>query len=365
MKKIFLITFILIAFIIIAALFIELPVPPTSLHKSARQALHQAKLVRADQLAPNSFKEEQILFDSAMSYWAIENEKFMLLRNYSFMQFYLERSQLAAELAYKVAKNERKNYQENLLQQIENIADMFSYYALYLANVPLSKQDSKAMNLAKLQLEVIILSVEKDLLTGVDKKLTQVHNIVNSLIITSKELIRHYFEDYPNWEELREKAIKESQQKHTHLIIIDKFKRSCQVFKNGKIITTFSVELGSNWIGDKQRAGDKSTPEGAYKILVKKAASQTKFHKAFLLNYPNEVDLKRYQMNIKNGVIPKNARTGGDIEIHGMGGKGTDWTDGCIALSNQDMDQLYDMVSVNTPILIVGSTQPLKTVLPQ
>jgi lipoprotein-anchoring transpeptidase ErfK/SrfK len=65
----------------------------------------------------------------------------------------------------------------------------------------------------------------------------------------------------------------------------------------------------------------------------------------------------------RSGQIDKRKRIGGMIEIHGDGGKGYHWTDGCVALSNDDMDHLYQQISVETPVVIVGSLKPLKEII--
>jgi len=105
--------------------------------------------------------------------------------------------------------------------------------------------------------------------------------------------------------------------------------------------------------------GDKSTPEGHYKILEKKQNGQTSYHRAFLLDYPNDADKKRFTLNKKNGIIHQNASIGNLIEIHGSGGKGTDWTDGCVALRDSHMEELFALCPVGTRVTIVGSTMPL------
>jgi murein L,D-transpeptidase YafK len=123
------------------------------------------------------------------------------------------------------------------------------------------------------------------------------------------------------------------------------------------------VELGANWVGDKMQQGDKSTPEGVYRILDKKQNGQTRYHRAFLLDYPNEEDKRRFSLNKKNGTLEQDAEIGSHIEIHGRGGKGIDWTDGCIALTDSDMEQIFQMCPVGTRVAIVGSTKSLDELL--
>jgi murein L,D-transpeptidase YafK len=146
-------------------------------------------------------------------------------------------------------------------------------------------------------------------------------------------------------------------------LVVDKFSRKCIVYKSGKIIREFDVELGINWLGDKVQKGDRATPEGKYTITVKKSGRNTIYYKALLINFPNAEDKRRFNHQKSAGNISRNALIGGSIEIHGGGGKGIDWTDGCVALTNKDMDNLYALCSVGTPVAIVGSLTPLDKLL--
>jgi len=115
-----------------------------------------------------------------------------------------------------------------------------------------------------------------------------------------------------------------------------------------KEIKTYKVALG-NPTGAKQRQGDHRTPEGIYTLDSRNDHSM--FYKAFHVSYPNSRD----KTNAKRmGVNP-----GGDIMVHGLPkqyawvGKGHllhDWTDGCIAVTNEEMDELWKLVPIGTPI---------------
>lgn len=105
--------------------------------------------------------------------------------------------------------------------------------------------------------------------------------------------------------------------------------------------------------------GDQSTPQGVYKVTEKKKDVKTKYYEALLLDYPNSADKIRFDRMKKSGSIPVNTRIGGLIEIHGEGGKGIHWTDGCIALTNKDMDSVYNLCSVGTSVVIIGSDKSL------
>ena len=104
----------------------------------------------------------------------------------------------------------------------------------------------------------------------------------------------------------------------------------------------------------KRRQGDRATPEGRYRIVKKKDRGQSVYHRALLLDYPNAEDRKRFAAAKKRGEIPRASVIGGLIEIHGEGGRGWDWTKGCVALRNDHIDDLFPRVPVGTPVTIIG-----------
>lgn len=155
------------------------------------------------------------------------------------------------------------------------------------------------------------------------------------------------------WQELVDRTVRQSRQSGGYAIVVRKLDRTLELYKAGDVIKTFRVGLGRNGSSDKLRAGDNATPEGAYKITKKNPAS--KYHKALLINYPNEDDKRRFRHLKKNGKVPAMAAIGGLVEIHGGGSKSV--TQGCVALENNEMDALYRAVPVGTPVTIVGSTR--------
>ena len=186
---------------------------------------------------------------------------------------------------------------------------------------------------------------------------------INRIINYSTRLLEDYFKSYPDWKHWSEGAIIKSRKHKTYCVIIDKYARKCMLYNKGILQYECDIELGANWIGDKKLQGDKSTPEGVYKITRKKKNGETIYYKALLLNYPNEDDKKRFAQNKKDGTIARHANIGNLIEIHGRGGKGTDWTDGCIALEDADMDKLFAVCKVGTEVVIVGSLKTYEELL--
>jgi murein L,D-transpeptidase YafK len=134
-------------------------------------------------------------------------------------------------------------------------------------------------------------------------------------------------------------------------IVVSKSHRRLELYANGQLLKSYVVSLGRCPVGPKQREGDKRTPEGLYTIEAHKPDSS--FHKALKVSYPSAADRMAAE---KRGVAP-----GSDIMIHGMrNGLGfigrlqrrMDWTAGCIAVTNPEIEEIYRVVRDGTPIEI-------------
>lgn len=136
------------------------------------------------------------------------------------------------------------------------------------------------------------------------------------------------------------------------LVVVKKSQYSLTLYSHGIPVKRFWVALGPNPRGQKVREGDMRTPEGRYLLDYKKDNSS--YYKAIHISYPNLADLERAK---KIGVNP-----GGNILLHGQR-KGSimsnetvqqsNWTNGCIALVNKDMEEVYELVQPGTPIEIL------------
>ncbi len=135
-------------------------------------------------------------------------------------------------------------------------------------------------------------------------------------------------------------------------ILVVKRYRHMYVFNNNKLLKVYNISLGTSPVGPKHFQGDRKTPEGLYHIDGKNPNSMA--HKSIGINYPNDAD-RRYARS-------KGKPTGGDIKIHGIlnGDEadsaayvGQDWTWGCIAVTNEEIDELYEHIVIGAPICIL------------
>lgn len=155
-------------------------------------------------------------------------------------------------------------------------------------------------------------------------------------------------------------------------ILVSKRKKQLYLYRGLQLVMQFNADFGYNVYSDKVKRGSERerdhwrTPEGVFYVVRKNPRSQ--FYRAFLLNYPNSEDAER---GLRDGLItqeeydaimraedrnvtpPMGTMLGGMIEIHGDGtGLSTNWTEGCVAVRNEDMDRLWAVVDEGTPVVI-------------
>ena len=173
-------------------------------------------------------------------------------------------------------------------------------------------------------------------------------------IITLQEKIQTLEEQI----ETRQEQIEALEQKISALrmepadkVLIEKKERRLTLLSKGEVIKTYKIALGGNPVGPKERQGDNKTPEGTY--IIDSRNSNSDYHLALHISYPNEKDKMRAKAL---GVSP-----GGDIMIHGIKNglawvgtlhAGIDWTKGCIAVTDEEMEEIYKLVPNGTIVEI-------------
>ena len=134
-------------------------------------------------------------------------------------------------------------------------------------------------------------------------------------------------------------------------VVLVKSQRTLTLLSQGNVIRTYKVALGGAPVGAKEQQGDHKTPEGHY--VLDRRNSKSRFYKSLHVSYPNEQD---QQKAAKNGTSP-----GGDVMLHGLPNgfgwlgaahRAMVWTDGCIAVTDAEIDEIWDLVADGTPIEI-------------
>ena len=148
-------------------------------------------------------------------------------------------------------------------------------------------------------------------------------------------------------------------------IVVYKRARKLEFYSDEKLLRAFRIGLGFNPVPDKKREGDGATPEGDFYVFVKN--NRSAYYLSLGVSYPNGEDAER---GLSDGLItksqyeaineairkrvapPQYTKLGGLIYIHGNGAS-SDWTWGCVALENEDIKELFNAVSVGTPVKIL------------
>lgn len=145
--------------------------------------------------------------------------------------------------------------------------------------------------------------------------------------------------------------------KDSVMLVVNKGNYNLEVFYKRKMVRYYKAVFGPKPLENKKMEGDRCTPEGWFTIKNKNPNS--KYDRFLLLDYPNDSSIARFNKLKDNGTLPKNARMGGDVGIHGIwkGGddmieNGVGWTDGCVALKNKDVEELFTFVGVGTRVYI-------------
>ena len=157
---------------------------------------------------------------------------------------------------------------------------------------------------------------------------------------------------------VKQEQIKQPEAKENpYYIIISKKNYELKVYDDLGWYATYPCVFGSNDLGDKYMEGDKKTPEGNFKVLLKKSNAKWKFE--LLLDYPNAESVQKFNRRVAAGLIPRNAKIGGGIAIHATRPQEEwtvdyyqNWTDGCISLKYTEAEDLFSYIPVGTPVTI-------------
>ncbi|MBK8609741.1 MAG: L,D-transpeptidase [Chitinophagaceae bacterium] len=142
-----------------------------------------------------------------------------------------------------------------------------------------------------------------------------------------------------------------------YYIIVDKSDYELYVYDEEGWYATYPIVFGSKDLSDKMREGDKKTPEGEFKVILKKI--HNKWGPELLLDYPNEASVRKFNERKAKGIVPKNAKIGNGIAIHATRPQEEwtidnfqNWTDGCVSVKYTEMKDLYSYIPVGTPVTI-------------
>jgi murein L,D-transpeptidase YafK len=140
-------------------------------------------------------------------------------------------------------------------------------------------------------------------------------------------------------------------------VVIDKSEYTMDVYDQDGWLATYPVVFGNKNQGDKKMEGDRLTPNGSFRITFKKPHKEWGYF--LLLDYPNDESYQRFKKRKLTGQIPKSAKIGNGIGIHGTRAneeyavdKFINWTNGCVSVKYSDIQELYEMLPLGTTVEI-------------
>jgi hypothetical protein len=300
-----------------------------------------------------SFSRYRNSLDKAKNGLLQANSRFRWFRDYQPVQAEFAKVLKQGDELFRLLEIEKQNIALSVREQMADLRERLEH----LDQCSRMTNENRACRQSLTKAEVTL--TEARTLYGGKQYLASEEKLkdVETHLSNAESLITPVLSRYGNksqirkWKKWAEETIEESVDREIHSLVVVKAERKLYLYKGGDLIKTYPVGLGRSGWSDKQRSRDNATPEGKYEIIGKNPESP--YHRALLINYPNEEDRKEFHRAKKRGLLPQTAKIGGSIEIHGGGNKGL--TYGCISLANNHIEELYTFVGVGTPIAIVGA----------
>lgn len=331
--------------------------PPMVQMETARKSISHTHTVDAEEWAPEFIKAAQESLLAASREIDRQNARFFVLRNYDAARTQAGVADALARETLVVSAARRDSVKTEALASLERASEAIGEARRALNSVQLEGIYRRRVVQMELTREAALKAAQDG---RYRQSLVQLSTVFADAQAVKEAVMRRLDDYHLNrglWDRWARDTIEESRRNRSYAILVRKLERRCDVYFAGQLKASYAAELGMRWMGHKMRQGDHVTPEGRYRVSKKKTASS--YYRALEIDYPNADDKVRHRLAKQQGKIPRSAGIGNLIEIHGHGGRGTDWTQGCVALRNSDMDKIFAMANVGTPVTIVGSWDAL------
>lgn len=336
---------------------------PAGEMEEIRKLFLEADALNASFHCPEDYRKLRGQYEKAMQNWGKENEKWFFSRSYDEVRELTVQIRSGLKRTIRESDSLRLHSNEEIKREIRQLRLEMKTFDVVFSALPIDLKWKRQYANGKLLLNAAEIAFGKGEEKAGISKGRQALPLIREAYVRAHEKLKEYFGRSAFWRQEWEEAILNSKRSAGYAIIIEKFPPRCYLYEKGMKKYTFPAEFGKNWMGDKRCEGDGRTPEGQYRVKKKIQGNSTRYHKALLLDYPNAADRTRFERGKEEGSLPVHARIGGAVEIHGCGGRCANWTEGCIALKNEDMDLLYREVKTGTPVTIVGSSRSLEEAL--
>lgn len=328
---------------------------PTEVLLASERYLHLARELKADLDAPATFEAAVLKLKEARGSMQDEFKRPAFIRNYDSTRRILEEGHGLIARAIEETGNVAADRDSRLRSEIESILDDANDIRTLLRNLPPDYQDAlRHVVSAESRTWAAEANLTAEESRDALENMRLARSDLNLALRDVRRLLLDFMSRQDEWTKDIEETLAWSRRSNGKALLVDKLNHRVHLVAAGKSVQSYPAEFGPGWVDRKVREGDCATPEGRYRVTVRKTGRQTKYYKALLINYPNDEDNARFQRLKENEILPRSARIGGLIEVHGSGGRGEDWTLGCVSLRNEHLDELFPHLSVGTPVTIVG-----------
>lgn len=303
--------------------------------------------------APQQYEEYAAALRAGQDLLTAERSRFIWFQDYDPVAKFFGDVIVHGEQVRTAALTAKSRETTDLTLQIIKIADRLRILRNLAGEVRDKKLSTRSMARAETLLNEAKGHVKNGDWVKARRVISEATLNVDSAVKATRQMVARFgdTQQISRWRTLVANAVQRSRSNGGYLIVVNKLDRELNLYKSGQLVKTYSAGMGINYLTDKLYSGDRATPEGEYRVIRKLPAS--KFYKALLINYPNEEDQRRFAEAKRRGEISKRTQIGGLIEIHGGGTAGL--TNGCVALDDRQMLELYNTVEVGTPVVIVGT----------
>ncbi len=303
--------------------------------------------------APQQYEEYAAALRAGQDLLTAERSRFIWFQDYDPVAKFFSDVIVHGEQVRTAALTAKAKETTDLTLQIIKITDRLRILRNLAGEVRDKKLSTRSMARAETLLNEAKGHVKNGDWVKARRVISEANLNVDSAVKSTRQMVARFgdTQQISRWRTLVANAIQRSRSNGGYLIVVNKLDRELTLYKSGQQVKTYSAGMGINYLTDKLYSGDRATPEGEYRVIRKLPAS--KFYKALLINYPNDEDQRRFAEAKRRGELSKRTQIGGLIEIHGGGTAGL--TNGCVALDDRQILELYNTVEVGTPVVIVGT----------
>jgi murein L,D-transpeptidase YafK len=331
--------------------------PPIQSLLEARMSLNLARSTANEEPArPLLDSAEQNIADAQLAV-AQEYRKLVLFRRYELARYHVDRARKLCGEAVERARDARQSAAADGGRRVSSLRHSLATTRGLVERLNLRGDALVRLSSADAFIKAADARLMEQEAFEARELLDRAQTEIEEASVQLQSRLTCFLERRYEWNSLVRETLAASAQTNEPMVLIDKLNRECHILRRGRVVETFAVEMGNAWMERKLTEGDRATPEGRYQVSALKGQGNSRYYKAALLDYPNQADRTRFVKAKRAGQISRGARIGGLIEIHGEGGRGNNWTAGCVSLANNDMDRLMSFLRAGTPVTIVGVWQ--------